>query len=134
MAPFDDVDGDGTLEVVNVTKSCVDDCMDFAWSRSVWTWDGDTFAKTADAEPIDPPPDWGWPAHPPARTRPVPGVGATHYPRPGRDGRHGEDDMHDHCGAPWRLGHGEEHLARASRLRSGRDDGSTMSIRPRGTW
>lgn len=58
VSPFDDVDGDGVMEIVNVTKTCVDDCMDFTWSRRIWTWDGDTYVRTTASEPMDPPPGW----------------------------------------------------------------------------
>ena len=57
--PYQDVDNDGRIELINVSKSCVDDCMSFTWTRSVWTWDGTTFAKTVDQAPIPPPEGWG---------------------------------------------------------------------------
>lgn len=59
VSPFDDVDGDGRIEIINVSKGCAtSDCNGFTWSRSVWTWNGSTFVKTTNEESIPPPDGW----------------------------------------------------------------------------
>lgn len=57
-SPYGDVDGDGTFEIINMYKTCDDDCTDFTWTRNIWTWDGRTYVQTTFDEPTDPPEDW----------------------------------------------------------------------------
>lgn len=57
-SPYGDVDGDGVFEILNMYKTCVDDCEDFTWTRNIWTWDGRTYVQTTFDEPTQPPDGW----------------------------------------------------------------------------
>lgn len=56
ISPFDDVDGDGTMELINSNRGCRGDACDERYFQArAWTWSGSTYELTTDWYDIPPP-------------------------------------------------------------------------------